>query len=189
MSQACRKVRHATVRPIRRAVAPGIRTLQRVVSIPAIIIYEKMHLSFRRIVPIRRGAFHPGAKVRIVPAWPRPGPGKAIGRVLDKDGLQRFVLQEAEHGVWVAGIGQNGQVDDIGRRVVDVCLGRGEGLEIAGVGSTNLNIGRSSRVICVALVILQCQSEVFKDSDRRKLVVMMVLRTNLEAQCTMYWPA
>lgn len=177
--ESCR----AAARPVRLTVTLRIRALHREVSTTAVVIHQQVHLSLRRhVVPVRGGAFHPGSDVCVVPARPRPLPEEACGGVLNKDVLEVFVFEEAEESAGVAGVRQDGQVDDVDGRVVDVCFRGGEGLEVARVGIADLDVGGVAGVIRVTLVILHCvnagQSKVTFVRGEKGIG----LRTNFDAQ-------
>lgn len=137
---------HATMPQIRGPLAliggtprPAldIRALIRRIAAAAKEIQQQVRLAIDLVIPVRGGALDTLLDNRARATRPRPGAKQAVRRDLGEDVRRGLVLDEA--GVRVVAEGQEGQVDHAARAVVDVVGGRGEGLEVAGVGAADLD--------------------------------------------------
>ncbi len=142
MSQILGERRPITRRPA--GITPWIGALIRAIAVGAIKVQQQMHLASDRIVPVRRRALDAGLDDGGVASGPRPRPEEARVRGFHKDRLLGLVLHEAQEGRAVDG--HDGQVDDVGGRLVDEGLWCREGLEVAGVRVADADVGGGARV-------------------------------------------
>lgn len=132
MPQPPREVRSASISPA--AVAPRIRSSDRRIAIAAVVVNQQVDLARDLVIPVGCGALSLRADVGAVATRAGPGAVQARRRVLHEDILERFVLEEAEVGVWLAAsVGQDVEVDDVRWGLVDVGCWGAECLEVAGV--------------------------------------------------------
>ncbi len=140
MSQVFGELHPVACRP--RAVAVGAGALKRPVPIGAVEIQQQVSLPGHGVVPEGGRALDPGLDNGRRAAGARPVPEQPVRRRLHEDGLARLVLHEAQEALPVAARdGQDVQVDDVGRGLVDVRLWRGEGVEVRRVRVADLDIG------------------------------------------------
>lgn len=147
MPQPTREPRPRTRAP--PAITRHIPRLIRPVPVLAVEVQQHVRLARDLVVPVARRALDAALDDRGRPARASPRAEQPRGRDLDEDGLERLVLEEAHEGLAVGARRQDVEVDDVGGGFVDVGRGRGEGLEVGGVGVADHDGARGAGVVRV----------------------------------------
>lgn len=118
----------------------GIRAFIWSISIAAVEVQENMDFGVVLVVPVCSRTFNTRGDDTAASSSSRPGPKETSRRVLQEDGLGGLVLHEAQITLPFRIEREDIEVDDVGRRVVDIGLRCTKGLEVACVGIPDLDI-------------------------------------------------
>lgn len=142
MSQVSREVRPITRRP--RGVTLGVRALVGPVAVSAVKVEQEVDLAGGGVVEVSGRPLDAALDGGAGAAGAGPGAEEARGGDLDEDRLAGLVLHEAQESLIATSVGgrerEDGEVDYVGGGVVDVGLGRCEGLEVGCVGVADLGV-------------------------------------------------
>lgn len=149
-------VAHRPARVLRRVDSILIRP----VPVGAVVVQEDVSLALDLVVPERCRPLDARVDDRAGAALPGEVPVQAVDAVVDKDGLERLVLHEADELRVAAGHGEDGEVDDVRGAQVDVGVGRREGDKVARVGVSDHGVRRRAGVSWVRCRVLLCNAKV-----------------------------